>query len=556
MQAMDHCAAEVANATIAFFERWPICRTYNPHHDLFDTHEMLSDIFVSDMDGSQALRHALADGALIHIAKRANIRVEMVAWTDADDEIVKGFSDTADAVTLCVTKSDMMTAVGKPFHDGVTTLRIVLARLGPLERVDEIASDGMSEQKVAANSKVAQTLATNSALDMVDDMRRGAISNGSAFYGFVHGSRRFRANTWEASQQSVAFVPSGVISVLKPTTVTSLPTIVLGMFENVASDDSDLHHTEDASVTIDDTDETIWSCTCRIRVGDERESRRVEVVRYFPPFALDALPRGFLRIEAVEDWHIHDSRGEVENLAEDDEWRSSSDASSILSACLPAVRDAVRRRTVAAVDVLSTAEANAAVVPIEETPDEPILAPIETSTPTPEPPTTPVSTKASVAMGDAREMIILKVRQQYGDAEANAIASTVKTLDCSTSYTVILDTSNDLQILQGTLPPTVLLHLSKGTRLLSLPLATSTPKDAADASVRLVFMNGNVRVGRVKLDLASFLHCDWIAFYKVRARAARAAPSSRQNSHAPLAERGSVARFAQKIAYARMLMHR
>ena len=521
------------SATVAFFESWPICRSYNPHHDMFDTHDLVSDYYVTDMDGNQGLRHVLADGACLHLMRRAGIFVEIMACAEADDDALSRFRELVDSFHTYDSLDALTQAIKATPARGV---RLVFVRRG-LSIVDA-SNNSMSASHLAANTRVTQTLATNIALDVAHALKQ---ASDTAFYALAYETRRYRSNQWEASHQSVAFVPSGFIANSHPCSVPVLMTSILASLPGVDAEDSDLYHHNDAAVTLDDTSEEEWRCTCRLHIGDSAAPRRIEVERSFPPRTLDSLPHDFLQLTDGVRCTVYDLNDDADqNLAADEAWRNSKDASTILAACLPALRDAVRRRTVPQVDLQSQAVAKAMEAPIEQPADAPLTAPIEIANPEPPPADPPRPTLVS-----PHEAVIARVRASYGDANAALVAPAVQMLDAAAStYTLILST--DMLTLQGALPPTVLLHISKTSRLVSLPLVTE------NKLVRLYFQNNKVRVGSAKLDLDSFLQCDWIVFYKTHARPNR--PTLNKSARSQLTQRGSVRRLA--FARARELMHR
>ena len=522
--------------TLVYMSRWPLCRAYNVHHDIFSTHEMLTELYISDFDHEQALRDVFADGAVIHVPKRVGCFVECIIWGDAaaDESIVSGFADISSASTFCTTREETLNAMRKTFqHEN--HVRIVCVA-GPLK--EEAQSSDLSAFSLAANANVTQALAITNALDLVYAMKQ-ATPDGD-FFAIAHGARRFRNNTWEPCAQTIALSPHGQIILSAPTNIHTLPTAVLTTIETIDVGDHDLHHYEGATVTVDKMDD-MWSCTCRLVY----EGERYEVCRYFPAHRIDVLPRSFLSITDAADWRIRDSVAAADNLADSPDWIATGKGTGLLAACLPAIRELARRRTQLTEGFLVEAETNVAAAPIEPTPDD-IVSPPE---PEPEPEPEPVAVIPLET--DWKETVRRIIRDAYGNVDAERFYSILDKLEEKTPYTLILGTDGVVQALQGALPPNVIIHLTKTSRQLSLPTnnghATRVSSDSG----------GVTRIGRVNVDLATFVNCDRVVVYKGRARSQSTSTKREPPSyHRQRPQRGAVHRFARRMEVARALMYR
>lgn len=519
------------HAVLCFFERWPVVRSHNVHHELFSTHDLLTDIFVTDVDPINSLRDCFADGTIVTNPRRAGWRVELIVLGPSN-QVIDAFGDSADSILACADRDEFVRACSAPF-DGENVLRYGLCMDQPLSLATSEPKDLMSALKMAANATVTQNLAINDAFDFVHAIRK-ALPDGTFFGSIGHAAIRFRQNNWARTPQTVAIVPSNELTNTVPLNASLVVSLMLGRC-GVDVSDPDFVHNENATVTIDGVSNAeLWTCTCRAVV----ESERYEVCRYFPPFDVEGLPKSFLHLTDAVDWVIRDTIGAVDNLIEDEKWRASSVPSSILAACMPVVRDLARRRTVEPVpEILEVAEQENIAAAIEPTPDE-IVEPPKEDPPQP-PPSVPW-----------RDNVLQRVRAHFGEEYVALVASTLDALADESPYTIILANEQESQVLQGALPPAVLNHLTRSSSVTSLP----TTDDHATRMYREG--SGNVRVGRTRVEIESYLNCDRISIYRGRPKGER-----RKSSHYPAGadrrpQRGSVHRFAKKMEVARMLMYR
>lgn len=514
---------------------------------MFNGHELLTDVFVTDTDTTASLKDCFADGAIITIPIRNNWRVELIIWGDSN-EVINSFGDTSSCIIRCTTKDEVISAISAPYtHDD--TIRYVIACDGPLSFAESNPTDLMSALKMAANSTVTQNLAINYAFDLADCMRSAAKAPDENTYFAVvsFGALRFRQNKWVQSPQGVVFAPDSDINNSHPLNVHLVPSLILARC-NIDTSDHDLVHNEDATVTIDgETNSELWSCTCRVFY----ENERYEVCRYFPPHHIDTLPRAFLNMTDSVDWVIRDTIGNVDNLADTDQWRKSPTAAGILAACLPAVRDLVRRRTtVVQPEILEIAEQEVAAAVIEPAPDDTLRPPPIVEPPMLPPPMPVESPTPSSSVESWYDMTIRKVRAAYGDVAAEQTASILGNLETETPYTLVLGSDGHVQMLQGALPPAVIQHLTKTANIVSLPTNTGH-------TTRLYREpNGNTRIGRIKVDIESFLNCERISLYQGRAKGEKKRGSNYPAGAHLRPQRGAVHRFAKRMEIAKSLMYR
>ena len=107
-----------------------------------------------------------------------------------------------------------------------------------------------------------------------------------------------------------------------------------------------------------------------------------------------------------------------------------------------------------------------------------------------------------------------------------------------------------MQALQGALPPNGITHLTKTSRQLSLPTNNGHAARVSSDS------GGVTRVGRVKVDLSTFVNCDRVVVYKGRARGQSTSMKRVPPSYQQRPQRGAVHRFAKRMEVARALMYR
>jgi hypothetical protein len=515
-------------ATIVLCERWPLCSAFNPHHELFRNHDLLTDLFITDHSPDQALRDVLADGVVLSEPK-AHIHVEfIVVGSPGVDPIVDGFGDMANSVQYCEDNPASIIATLRAPYLAENALRILVMRNHPLTKVAD-ESNVVSARALAANATVTQAKAITAALDTIYQLSDACTD--SQFFVLAYHAYRFRDNQWRVSPNTVAIVPKGALSI-NTLNVHVLPTRILDLFHIDTSVGDYVHH-DTACVTIDSSDD-LWSCTCRL----SHENTTYEIVRYFPTYSLDALPTYFLRMEEPADWRVRD--GVSDNLAEDQEWFTSDMPSKLLKKCLPAIRDMTRRRKCITNDFLVLAEHTATDTPPMPSPDDSVISPSESGAPTPETPPPPLQLMW-------KDLLSEVVTSSYGQDCAAAVIKLLHDLQDS-PYTLIIDPNTNIIALHGAHPPSVLEHLSK-THKITLPTTT-------DEKIRVDIDNKqNIRIGKLNIDLDSFIHCERIVLYRSRNRR-KETLSRKQYLGLPRTNKGSVKRFAAKIELSRQLMHR
>lgn len=520
------------HATIILYGRWPLVRAQNPHHPIFETHEMLTDLVVSDMQPMHALRDTMADGAVVSVPIKTGALVEIIKWTNSDSPIIDAITDLASGTTVCESHTELVEAIKKPFSE-LDTIRIVIVPEGPCK---EVTSDVMDQKRLAASATVVQSLSITHALDMTLEFRN-ACPKDSVFYAVAFGTSRFRANGWEACPMTVAFAPIGEITLSAVTNVSTVPTAILSQLPGLDASDRELQHHEGAAITIDTTNEDMWSCTCRVF----HENERYEVIRYFQAYTIEQLPRYFLRLTNGVDWHIRDSAGAVDNLADDPDWCMTPTAVNLIAACMPAVRDLARRRSPAVEAFLEAAEEAAASESFSPAPDEPLLAPEEVPTVSAEPP--PSQTPAITW----KESVLAKVSTVYSVSDAEIVRNFLKSVEEITPKTLLLPGDGSIEVIEGAFPPSTLQHMLQRTRSASLLTFSGS-------ATKIHISSEKLRIGRVKVDLESFLHCERLVFYRGRSndRSSRRSASS----YASRPQRGSVQRFVRRIELAKALMRR
>ena len=519
----------------------------------------------------------LLDGALVSTAK-AHVHVELLVLGRAGvDAIVDGFGGLAHTVEFYSDVAAIKLALRRP-HAAESALRIVIMRQFPMS--PSTKGQAVSLRALAANAIVAQATAIADALDAINGLR-GACSDG-LFFTLAYQAHKYRSGKWEVSHNTIALLPKGKLSVKSPMNVHILPTMILQLL-GIDTSREMLH--DSVSLTVDSSKD-LWTCTCRLL----HEAEHHEIVRYFPAFSLDSLPSYFLRMDDPADWRVRDSAGLSDNLAEDEAWFSGSVPSALLKRCLPAVRDMTRRRCVAN-DFLSMAEHVAMERLPVPSPDDVVTVPSEPAVgpaweaaagpasepaweaaagPASEPaweaavgsasgPAGPAAAEADVAVVDAsmpasaastrpwKEMLHQMVTTSYGEECAFAVENAVHQLKES-PYTLIVDpSSNAIIALHGAHPPSVLQHLSRTRTITTLPTTTND-------YIRIhLDDHQNIRVGQLKLDIDSFIHCERIALYRSRTRRADAVS---RKQYFDKGNRGSIKGFAAKIELARQRMRR
>ena len=605
------------HATIVLFGRWPMTRGCPKHHKIFDRHELCHDLFVSDTDLDQSLRDMLADGALVHVARRNGIHVELMALDAENHPIVLGFADVCDTLSLAESYDAMLEMLRQPpTHEN--TIRLVIIPNEPLA-VDE---PGEARKHSAAEASVQQAMAIGDALDKALRLADATPDPGNCFFCHYGGSTS-RNGRWESTTSVSAIVPKSRLPLSTPANVNVLPTLVLGLFPDVDVQDNDLHHHDGVAVTIDeDEDGSKIRCWCRLIVEDERYT----VTRVLPPNGVSSLSKAFLTIDDPTEWIIRDNQGVEENLATSAEWLASATPSRVLAACLPAVRDVSRRRAPIAIpDMVSQAAPPPTPTPgssrqptptpvssrqrpfarppralvegtSEDHPTEPIpsrrRAPMQYPIAIPEvasqdapPPTpTPASSLQSppapheVVEGTSEEQppepplplddsvsdhpvdrskpgLLQVVETTFGKEAVMLVAGALRSLD-GCPYTLVLGADNTVQVLPGALPPQLLEHLSTVVRAASLPLQSGE-------TTELYNRHGSLRIGGVRLDLDVIVQHEQVLVYRSIAKEApsSAAPSLRsrmdvRNGVERDSFRGSVPRFARRMEQVRSLLHR
>lgn len=535
-------------AVVTFFERWPVVLSHNAYHPIFDTHELLNDIYVTDTETVNSLKDCFAEGTIISGPKRIGWSVEVIVWGEVDD-ILSSFFDICDRHVVCDSRDSFLQALAAPSSE-TDVLRYVIVTGGPVALTTNTPTDVNSDLKIAANATVTQNIAISNAFDLLLDIRN-SLEESTFFATIGYGAVRFRRNTWEHTHQTVAIVPSGDIVNQVPYNAHATVSMLLSVCR-VNTDDADFVHKEDASVTIDSiTNDGFWTCTCRVLI----KSERFEVSRFFPPFRLDLLTTAFLEISDPTDWVIRDAEGSVDNLVEKDGWMGSETPALILSACLPGVRDLVRRRNaILAPTLLDQVEQENGAIAIEETPDD-SLPRSEPEIQQPDPSAlerapSPASPVLSRQLLHGIEAIVTQLREKYDEEFVDAVHDTLHTLEDGVPYTLVVGTDGQLQTLQGALPPTVIMHLTRSSNVISLPTNNGhTTRMYREG-------NGNMRIGRIKVDMDSFVNCERISFYRGRCKKGDSRGGSATSVYPQRPQRGAVHRFAKRMEAARMLMKR
>lgn len=536
------------HATVVFFGKWPMTRASPMHHSIFETHELCNDLFVTDTDPDQSLRDMLADGALVQIARRSGIHVELLALNAESHPIAMGFADICNDAHFLKSYEDVVSKLRQqPKEDNA--LRLVVIPDEPLR----LANDRDETKSVAARSSVQQAVAITDALDKAFRILEASTQRSNCFF-FHYGGSTSRNGTWESTTAVSAIIPKSRFPVMTPANISVLPTFVLGLFANVDSQDNDLHHHNGVAVTIDEEETgSIIRCICRLIVEDERYT----VTRLLPPNGLVSLSKAFLTIEDANEWIIRDNQGVEDNLALSAEWLASAMPSRVLSSCLPAVRDVSRRRA-----PIGMAEVARPVSPRPVTPP-----PVAISRPTtPKPPTPPPevdvtsSTQTTPRPLDVENIVpptkrdlLQIVESMFGEQAVVPVADALKTLDDS-PYTLVLGADNGVQVLPGALPPQLLDHLSNVVRVASLPLQSG--------NVTMLNNRHGLKIGQVRLDLESVVQHERIIVYRSLSKPNSTGLNARRtrldvrNGVDADSYRGSVPRFARKMELARSLMHR
>ena len=523
------------------------------HHELFSTHELCGDVFVSDTDPDQSLRDMLADGALVQVARRSGVVVELFAMNAKDNPIVLGFVDICNSFADAKNYDELVAKIGQTPSDK-DTLRLVVIPNEPL-RLPSDTDD--TNKSMAAKSSVQQAVAITDAIDCAKRIADASIDASNCFF-FHYGARTSRNGVWETSTSVSAILPKSRVALPTPANINIMPTLVLGLFSEVDTQDNDLYHHDGVAVTIDEEEDgSSIRCICRLIVEDERYT----VTRLLPPNSVSNLSKAFLSIEDASDWIIRDNQGIEDNLAASVEWLATAMPSRVISACLPAVRDVSRRRAPMLVDQIPSS-------PIPATKPPPIQvqdSPVPSVSATPPPAETPHSTVAEPIPESFVEMhpspidlpprsnLLKVVEDTFGKRAVVPVADTLKTLD-DQPYTLVLGADNVVQVLPGALPPKLLDHLSTVSRTASLPLLSGN-------TTQLNKSNGILQIGRVLLDLKNIVRHERIIVYRSADKSLKSTEVKRTRTDVKKAVegdsyRGAVPRFARKMEIARSLMHR
>jgi hypothetical protein len=527
------------------------------HHELFSTHELCGDVFVSDTDPDQSLRDMLADGALVQVARRSGVTVELFAMNASDNPIVLGFADICNSFTAAETYDELLAKLGKTSGEK-DTLRLVVIPNAPLI----LPSDTDDTKSMAAKSSVQQAVAITDALDCAKRIADASIDASNCFF-FHYGARTSRNGLWELSTSVSAILPKSRVALPTPANINIMPTLVLGLFAEVDTQDNDLYHHEGVAVTIDEEEDgSSIRCICRLIVEDERYT----VTRLLPPNSVSSLSKAFLSIEDPSEWIIRDNQGIEDNLADSVEWLATAMPSRVISACLPAVRDVSRRRAPMLVDIVPPLIPAANPPPPVEVADSPVPSASASPPPAATPPSTVAESIPDSLNGTSLpvphpspidhlpESNLLKVVEDtFGKQAVVPVADTLKTLD-DQPYTLILGADNMVQVLPGALPPRLLDHLSSVSRTASLPLLSGN-------TTQLNKNRGTLQIGRVLLDLKNVVRHERIIVYRSAEESHKPTEVKRTRIDVKKAVkgdsyRGSVPRFARKIEIARSLMHR
>lgn len=552
-----------------------------PLHELFATHELYTDVFASDTDVDQSLRDMLADGALVQVARRSGVHVDLIALNARHNSIVQGVADICDASSPCSSYDQVVERMRHPpEHDN--TLRLVVI---PDEPLDATASD-------AAESDAQQATDLAYALDRVLRLLT-ATPDPSNCYWFQYGGVASKDGRWESTGGVSAIVPKSRLSPITPANVTTLPTLVLAQFSHVDSLDDDLHQHGGVAVTVDeDADGATLRCTCRLMVNGDR----YVVTRLMPPNSVPYVSKAFLTNFHPDEWIVRNDPNGHENLAASAEWLASPAPSQIRRACLPAVREVARRRApmsmtdmpdelAEAIDPITTpprgrvetpnamqtplggkvhhAEGQASPAAASEEGTPAAHTPLAALARDAERDATSAATPPRVQQETHREsdegrskLDVRHVRHvvdaAFGQHSGEQVADTLKNLD-DRPYTIVLGADNMVQVLPGALPPQLLEYLSTVTHTTSLPLLSGN-------STTLSSKDGTLRIGRVKLDRDVVVEHEQFVVYRAASSSAMASGQSRrptvQNGADGTSYRGSVPRFARKMQEARSLMHR
>ena len=288
------------HATLVLVDSWPITRACPRTHDLFDSHEQLSDVYVTDTNPARSLRDVLSDGAFLHTLRRSNVRIELYQLKSAFDDIdaiATGFSHMCDSFKTFENEGDLLNAL-KAERDGEQSLRLVIAsaQASPASTVNV-----NTETKLAAASSVEQALAIQKALDRASRiLAASAASSPNSTYFLSFSSMAFRNSTWKHDPTAVALWPKIDSPHSTAAAISSAPALAGRVLKTFRDIEIQPGVVEDlgAAITLSEAENGDWICTCRLIFEDVRH----RITRTLPPDGLEHMLNAFTTIDNAENW--------------------------------------------------------------------------------------------------------------------------------------------------------------------------------------------------------------------------------------------------------------
>jgi hypothetical protein len=327
------------HTTLVLVREWTQTHALSKH-TLFETHENVQGVFLSSLDGAQSLRDIVADGAIMHIAERANVRVEFVVLDPENTAAVSGIAQFGVKTTSCSTFDEVLAALGKQ-HSNAHTLRVVILADAAFAEKDTPVPSRKLAPRVLYQT-IRQSVSIRQHYDRLLSILKAC--NEDACFFLSYGSVVSNRGTWTPSDIGCAVVPKNSITFPSPANAALLPTLVLDTYSEIDSSDADLFQHQGVSTTLIETADGIgFACVCRLRL----EGVQYTVKRTLPTNDVSHLRKAFLGIKGNEsEWVItKDSKDPGTNMVADDAWLESSVPTELLSACRAAVLDICRRRS-------------------------------------------------------------------------------------------------------------------------------------------------------------------------------------------------------------------
>ncbi len=515
--------------SLALLGRWPAsCQKIDEKSVLLNDCNAYDDVFSSSIRSSEALLDAVYRGLVFKMFKDAGFKTYL-HWFCQENEpeydTILQLQEFVDVSNKFNNIPDITSATRNVHNESENTFVCIIIASQPA--VGILGENETNKTALAANSLIAQTLASRAAQNDLKLLRPRKESDSNVFAATAYHGLEFRNQIWRGCSASFALISKeweGRNSLMTPVGVSAalltIANIPLGKIPPPICNPP-------SCISIYEDDNGVSKCVVRVL----HSNVRCDVFRTIdPPCQMSVLPDYFTSFELLgtegpdSGFRIRDSAGLIDNMLNDQQW-CSRNGNDLLDTVSKIVKDMVIRREKEAkqtkiVPVHIEPVIEPVIVPESPKPESPKPESPKPESPKPES-QKPESPKPEIVQIEEKiedtpviqnndqknwKLIVEEALKLTFDSDGVALSQIhLNNMVENNPYTLFY-AKDKVICLQGCVCPSLMKHFTKHNNN-SLPLINGK-------SVRVGGSVNKPRIAHVKVNLDSYIQAATVSIYK------------------------------------------